>query len=417
MKSKLVYIILSMALLAACMPACAPRRPVVTTAIPSTPLQNESDLSPLLKEIGKAKIVLIGDASHGTEEFYKWRIALTKRLIREKGFKVITVEGDWKDCYDLNNYIKQPATDTNALKKYMNNFSRFPAWLWKNEETAEFMKWLRNNAQGVSFYGLDIFSISETLSALMENNDSLVRTAARDALTCFKFFSQDESSYALPSTNVNCSGTCSRLEKSFKPRNNNENDFVTTQLIRSAVDGEKYYRVSRTDRAASWNIRDRHMLTTLNNIISRHGRNSKIIVWVHNTHTGNAHYSEMLSTGQTTLGEILKQQFGKSVYLVGTATYEGTVLASRSWGGKMEVMKVPPAKEGSVESILHQNSSKDRIIFSKNIVNHPLLKTWRDQRAIGAVYRNEREIFVPSVIPGRYDALIFIDHSHALHPL
>jgi erythromycin esterase len=398
--------------------SCAPKLPMAVGDIPASVFQNDSDLSPLIKEIGKARIVLIGDASHGSSEFYSWRMAISKRLISEKGFNIIAVEGDWKDCYGLNSFIKDQAADSNKLYQLLDSFNRFPGWLWKNQETSSFLQWLHLHAPSTSFYGLDIFSISETLAELTKNNNSEIRKASIEAITCFKNFMKDEPSYSLQLTNVNCSGTFNRLDQLFKTTGKNkEPDFVTTQMIRAAVDGEKYYRIARTDRAASWNIRDRHMLLTIKNILATHARNAKVIVWVHNTHTGDAHYSEMLSTGQTTLGELLRQEYRKSVYLVGTATYAGTVIAAKKWGGKTEIMKVPPAKPGSLEALLHDKFASNCIIFSKNIINHPVLKTWINQRAIGAVYKNEREIFVPSVIPRRYDALLFIDSTHALHPL
>jgi erythromycin esterase len=401
--------------------SCAPK-PIEKTGLASmeiisTPLVNETDLTPLIKEFGRARIVVIGDASHGTSEFYLWRAALTKRLITEKEFNVVAVEGDWNDCFEVNKYIKTPGADSGQLINVLRNFNRFPTWLWRNEETAGFLKWLHDLHTEVSFYGLDIFSITENLTILANSHDTAIKNAALNALQCFHGYSGDEPSYTLANAPTECSAAFVALEKAYAEWNKRTPTeiFYTANVFRSAIDGEKYYHLARTDRAAAWNLRDGHMANLINALAAK--RDNKIVVWVHNTHSGDAHYSEMSSTGQTNVGELLRKYYGREVYLVGTATYKGEVIAAKTWGGPAEVMKLPAAGKGSVESILHEQSVANRIILSKNIQNHPLLKTWTGQRAIGAVYRKGHELYVPSVIPRRYDALIFIDSTHALHPL
>jgi erythromycin esterase len=395
--------------------------PSINPGIVSYPL-NGPVLDVLVKEIGDARVVVLGEASHGTSEFYSWRAAITRRLIEEKGFDLIAVEGDWIDCLGITEAVAKKQADNNEIAAALKNFTRFPQWLWRNEETKTFLEWLQtfnhDHTTDIGFYGLDIFSINKSLSLLGTHQDSGIGRSATAAGNCFQSFLDEESVYAMQQTKKDCRQLFEQLNENFiRWKKKTEDEvFFTERLVAAAVDGEKYYRVSRNDRAASWNIREQHMERTLSSLLERKGKRSKAVVWVHNTHTGDAHYSEMSSTGQTTLAELLRKKYGRSVFLTGFDTYKGTVIASPRWGREFRVMQVPPAKKGSFEELLH-NEVGNRILFSSSIKNHPRLKTWIGQRAIGAVYDPAKEIYVASVIPQRYDAVIFIDSTNALHPL
>ncbi|HZG24344.1 MAG TPA: erythromycin esterase family protein [Chitinophagaceae bacterium] len=399
------------------------------------PISSSKDLDPLMERIGDARIVMLGEASHGTHEFYTWRSQITKRLLQEKGFNFIAVEGDWPDCYKINRYIKgfekQVASELDILKQ----FNRWPTWMWANWEIASLVKWLKefngdkpaNRKAG--FYGLDVYSLWESMETLVEyldKNDPSAAAKAREAMKCFEPFGEEGHLYARAPLSSSCQQKVSRLLDEVKSKSafydhDLEASLNSEQNAVIAVNAEKYYRSMVMFTEESWNIRDRHMEETLTRIMQHHGSGAKSIVWAHNTHIGDARYTNMDDKGMVNIGQLVRQQYGdQQVVLVGFGSYRGSVVAAGKWGAPAEVMQVPAAKSRSVEASLHeQRAANHMLIFDRNNGKNPFRKTMA-HRAIGVVYHPERDHsvnYVPSLLSDRYDAFIYLDHTTALHPL
>ena len=408
--------------------------------IPNYPLTNEQDLDILMDEIGDARIVLLGEASHGTSEYYTWRTAISKRLIKEKGFDFIAIEGEWADSYRVNEFIKGAAQDSAAVVSLLMEYNRWPTWMWGNYEVAELVHWLNQYNQSVpggekaGFFGLDVYCLWESMTELIpylqeiEGIDPAVLKAAKKVHQCFLPYSSDPQQYALAvaDASADCRVQTRRLWRlvkklTDKKSGKSEVEFVMEQNMLVALNGEKYYRTMVDNSAASWNIRDRHMALTLKRLLDFHGPESKAIVWEHNTHVGDARYTDMAGDGMVNVGQLARQEFGKeNVFAVGFGSYQGTVIAAGGWGAPLKVIEMPPATDGSWESILHQLSPANKIILSKDIENNKYLKQPIGHRAIGVVYNPNLEHFgnyVPSIIPKRYDAFLFIDQTQALRPI
>lgn len=402
------------------------------------PMHDSDDLGPLLDRIGDAKIVLLGEASHGTHEYYTWRSRISKRLIEEKGFSFIAVEGDWPDCYRINRFVKSyPDAGTNA-PEVLNTFNRWPTWMWANWEVVELAEWLRKHNQTrpkgrqTGFYGLDMYSLWESLEAIieyLEKVDPQALETARKAFTCFEPYSEGgahsyaESAWLVP---YSCQTEVVELlqEIRFKIAQYNtdpEAVFNLEQNAQIAVNAEQYYRSMIAGGPLSWNIRDHHMTDTLNALLSFHGEDAKAIVWEHNTHIGDARATDMARAGMVNVGMLVRQQYPKDeVVAVGFGSYEGTVVAGRHWGDVMKVIHVPPAIEGSWEEMLHYIEPADKLLLMDDIRAPELERMQVPHRAIGVVYNPETEKqgnYVPTLLPLRYDAFIFFDKTTALNPL
>jgi erythromycin esterase len=403
------------------------------------PLENLEDLDSLMDYIGNAKYVLLGEASHGTHEYYTWRAKITKRLIEEKGFSFVGVEGDWPDCYRLNRYAKGYHNSEKDIYDVMNEFKRWPTWMWANWETAAFIDWLKVYNENIStdkrigFYGLDVYSFSESMNSIidyLEKNDPKALATAKAALECFEPYSQDEGqSYARASAfiPVLCEKEIltmlTEIRKNVPNYNSDhENVMSTEQNAFIARNAEKYYRAMIKRGSASWNIRDEHMVSTIERLLKFHGNDSKIIVWEHNTHIGDARATDMASEGMVNVGQLLREKYATDgVISVGFGSYKGTVVAGRSWGDEMRKIKVPQATEGSWEHALHiASNGQNRLLLMNTIREEQCLSDYIPHRAIGVVYNPEHERYgnyVPTILPKRYDAFIYIDETTALHPL
>ncbi|MGZ4034177.1 MAG: erythromycin esterase family protein [Bacteroidia bacterium] len=405
----------------------------------STPLESSADLDPLIKEIGDSQYVLLGEASHGTHEYYTWRAKISQRLIKEKGFSFIAVEGDWPDCYRLNRYVKNYPGTGESAKEVLQAFNRWPTWMWANWEIVAFAEWLKSYNENLSaerrvgFYGLDMYSLYESLEFIMEYlkiNDPIALKKAEKAVRCFEPYWRDEGrSYARASSLVPelCEKEVVDLlseihGKVAQYNSDHENVFSTEQNALVAMNAEKYYRAMIKGGAESWNIRDRHMVTTLNRLKDFYGKNSKVIVWEHNTHIGDARATDMTREGMVNVGELVaKEHSEEGVFSVGFGSYKGTVIAGREWGDEIRKMHVPSAMENSWEEILHDSGNgKNKLVMLHKIKHKKQLDMRIGHRAIGVVYHPELEQYgnyVPSVLPMRYSAFIFIDETKALHPL
>ncbi len=405
----------------------------------STPLNNSSDLDPLIKYIGDAKYVLLGEASHGTHEYYTWRAKISQRLIEEKGFSFIAVEGDWPDCYRLNRYIKNyPHSGKNA-RDVLHAFNRWPTWMWANWETVAFAEWLKKFNLGLSvekkigFYGLDVYSLWESMESIVEylkKNDPKTLQVALKAVECFEPYKAHEGqSYAKASAIVPelCEKEVINLLSEIRGKiaqynSDYENVFSTEQNALVAVNAEQYYRAMIKGGPQSWNIRDRHMTTTLDRLMNFYGKDAKVIVWEHNTHIGDARATDMAREGMINVGQLVTEKHAKDgVVLVGFGSYKGSVIASREWGGVIHKMPVPSAINESWEHILHHaKGPKNKLLMLYKLKSNDFVGKHIGHRAIGVVYHPEYEQYgnyVPSILPMRYDAFIFIDSTKALHPL
>ncbi len=400
------------------------------------PFRSIEDLTPLLEVIGNAKFVLLGEATHGTSEFYTWRAALTKRLILEKGFSLVAVEGDWPSSQQVNRYIKDFSEDDPQPHEVLQAFKRWPTWMWANEEIADFIGWLKEHnqttPQKVGFYGIDVYSLWESMEEVIHylsktNPSGGDVELAKEAFACFEPFNREPENYAVTAADFSkaCVQEVSKLLASIRSNEELYKDSYESDLnlkINALVlkNAEDYYRAMVQSGEMSWNIRDEHMVEAINEVRDYHGAEAKIIIWEHNTHIGDASATDMKNEGMTNVGQILREQNRTAdVYAVGFGTYSGTVIAAPSWGDLAEEMAVPPATPNTWEDLLHRTGAFNKFLLFHS-ENFSLFDRWVGHRAIGVVYNPEFEAYgnyVPSKMSQRYDAFIFIDHTHALRPL
>jgi len=404
----------------------------------SYPLHNREDLDPLFNRIGDARIVMLGEASHGTHEYYTWRSYISQRLIQEKGFNFIAVEGDWPDCYRLNRYIKNYSNAGENAQQVLHQFNRWPTWMWANWEIAALTEWLNQYNQDlainkkIGFYGLDVYSLWESMESIinyLKNIDPKALKVAEEAYRCFEPYRYEEGkSYARASQFVPelCEQEVVTLLKEIRqkvPQYNSdyENVLSTEQNAFVAVNAERYYRAMIKGGPHSWNVRDSHMADTLERLLQFQGPDAKAIVWEHNTHIGDARATDMSNEGMYNMGELARMKHHEQgVILVGFGSYKGSVIAGRSWGAKMQRMQLPAAQKGSWEYLLHQAGTENKLLIMDDFMNDAFMENHIDHRAIGVVYNPEYEKYgnyVPSILPMRYDAFLYLDQTKALHPL
>lgn len=434
MKTLLYVMITSVSAFQACKPQSPESRANDQQALTilqqaARPLQTEQDLDSLLAAIGNSRYVLLGEASHGTAEFYQWRAAITRRLIQEKGFTLVTVEGDWPDAYAVNQYILGQGSGERA-PDVLQAFSRWPTWMWANTEIAQLAEWMRAyNAQTnrkASFYGLDVYSLWESLGELaaLQTTDPQTAELAHQALDCFAIYRGDEQAYASATLyGTRCNDILNQLLMHVQTRYPNPSDTAQLTIVqnaRVAVNAEAYYYAMARDDADSWNVRDSHMAATLDRLMHLHGPDSKVIVWAHNTHVGDARYTDMAQYGMVNLGQLVRESHGsEGVYIVGFSTYQGEVVAGNYWGAPYDRMSVPASPGGSWDELLHRALSGNKFISLTSVRTESVISQSRGQRAIGVVYNPARESgnYVPTRLTERYDALLFIDRTTALTPL
>lgn len=403
----------------------------------SHPLTGADDLDPLMDLIGDARFVLIGEASHGTSEYYTWRAGISRRLIEERGFSFIAVEGDWPDCYSVNRYVKGYAEAGASAVDVLSAFNRWPTWMWANWEIVAMSEWLRRfndsrpDESKIGFYGLDVYSLWESMEAILsylqDKDPSLVEVAYR-AFSCFEPYNRDVQDYAFSTMMVptSCEDEVVDLLREIRAKrpeypDDREAKFDAEQNALIAVNAERYYRAMVRSDANSWNIRDRHMAETLDRLCQFHGPDTKAIVWEHNTHIGDARATDMAPAGMVNVGQLVRQAHSdEGVVLVGFGSYRGSVIAGARWGAPMERMEVPPGREGSWEDVMHQAGDQEKLMILPEMRQNPQAIETRGHRAIGVVYHPERERFgnyVPTNLPYRYDAFMFLNETQALSPL
>ncbi|MEH7388544.1 erythromycin esterase family protein [Bacillus sp. JJ1521] len=397
---------------------------------------SKNDLDPLVSAITNQKYILLGEASHGTSEFYKIRADMTKRLIVEKEFTFIAVEGDWPACQEVNRYIKGYSNQFENARDVLISFKRWPTWMWANQEMIDLIEWLKEFNQGkssenkVGFYGIDIYSLWESMDEILkylEKRNSPDLEVARKAFACFEPFNREVEKYALSSAFYaeGCHEEVTKLLTEISVNKHNYQDSEEGSLnveVNSLItaNAENYYTTMITNDNESWNIRDRHMVEVIHKIDSFYNRESKGIIWEHNTHVGDARATDMANEGIVNVGQLLREEVGtENVFIVGFGTHHGTVIAATEWGENFKKMNTPPAVAGSWEDFLYKAGAYDKLlVFTKK--NKHLFVKKIGHRAIGVVYNPQFEHYgnyVPSVISERYDAFVFVNTTNALTPL
>lgn len=408
----------------------------------------DGKMEQIIKLVGDKRIVLIGDASHGTHEFYELRAKITQRLIEEKGFNAVAIEGDWPDAYRVNRYL-HGATDVLSTNEALEGFKRFPAWMWRNTEVASFINWARRRNDGiefreekVGFYGLDLYSLHASMDAVieyLEKVDPRASQAARARYSCFEPSARNPEAYGY-SAAINLESSCEKEAKEQLMKlqkmafeyvkkdglTAKEEYFYAEQNARVVRDSEAYYRSLFIGDESSWNARDMHMAETLvhleEHLSGQLGKASKIIVWAHNSHVGDAHATEMgKRRGEVNIGQLAREHFKDSSFLLGFSTYEGTVTAASHWGSYAERKNVRQALSESYEALFHQVKHKSFLLsFDADTEAKRLLSKPRLERFIGVIYRPETERashYYHADITNQFDALIYLDKTSALAAL
>ncbi|MCQ6280419.1 erythromycin esterase family protein [Bacillus sp. EB600] len=400
------------------------------------PILETSDLNSLIDVLNDEKYVLLGESSHGTSEFYKVRAEISKKLIVDKGFTFLAVEGDWPACQQLNRYIKGYIQKETNLLKMLRSFNRWPTWMWANEELIDFIEWLKeynqkqSDDQKVGFYGIDVYSLWESMEEIikyLEKIHSPNLAAAKKAFSCFEPFNRRAEKYGVAASfyGEGCHDEVIQLltdisinKHMYLDSEENSLNLEVNALI--TANAENYYRTMVVNDNESWNIRDRHMVEVINKISNFYQNKAKGIIWEHNTHVGDARATDMADEGMVNVGQILREQQGNDdIFIVGFGTHRGTVIAADEWGVNFERMIVPPAQAGSWEDLMHKAGPHDKLlIFTQK--NRPIFNRRIGHRAIGVVYHPMHEQYgnyVPSLLPKRYDAFVFINSTNALSPL
>lgn len=400
-------------------------------------ISSPDDLDPLYEQIGDARYVLLGEASHGTSEFYTWRARITQRLIREMNFAFVAVEGDWPDCYSLNRYIKGYPDSGNTAFEVLDDFTRWPAWMWANWEMVALVEWLRTHNEGqfpeeqVGFYGLDVYSLWDSMRAIisyLQGVDPSAAHTARRAFRCFEPYGEDVDEYAWATTLVptSCENEVVSLLKELRSKvhtypDEGEDALSAEQNALVAVNAERYYRAMIRGGPAAWNVRDSHMADTLDRLMKFHGPASRGIVWAHNTHIGDARATDMIEEGEINVGQLVREKHSDDgVVLVGFSSHHGTVMAANAWEADLRAVPLIPAAEGSWEDVLYRAGEEDKLLITADTPESEEFLKLRGHRAVGVVYDPDHERFgnyVPTVLPRRYDALIYLRETQALHPL
>ncbi|MDZ5085124.1 MULTISPECIES: erythromycin esterase family protein [Mycobacteriaceae] len=400
--------------------------------------------------IGDARVVLIGESSHGTAEFYRARAEITKWLIEEKGFCAVAAEADWPDAYRVNRYVRGLGHDASP-EEALRGFERFPAWMWRNTVVRDFVDWLhahnsRQRGEGrrqTGFYGLDLYSLHRSMREVIDYLDTMDPVAAaraRQRYACFDHTSADDGQTYGYAAAFGAGLSCEReaIEQLVELQRNaveyarrdgllaEDELFYAQQNAQTVRNAEGYYRAMFGARVTSWNLRDRHMAQTLDALLAHLDRHqdappARIVVWAHNSHVGDARATEVGADGQLTLGQLAREHHGSAVRLIGFTTYTGTVTAASRWGGIAERKIVRPALNGSVEELFHEVERSEFLIspMLSRAAAEPL-DVVRLGRAIGVIYlpAAERQSHYYHVRPGeQFDALIHLDRTTALEPL
>ncbi len=395
------------------------------------------ELDGLLKRIGDARIVLLGEASHGTSEFYRMRQRITRALIEEKGFNFIAAEADWPDAAQIDHYVRHKE----AAPSEWTAFARFPTWMWRNTEVRGFIDWLheynaeRNASERVGFHGLDLYSLYSSIRAVLKYFDASapeLAEIARERYACLSPWEADPAAYghaALTGRYRDCEKPVVKVLIDLLNQRENliqadeSRFFDAVQNAKLIANAERYYRIMYYGSRASWNLRDNHMFETLKALLTHHGPQSKGIVWAHNSHIGDASATEMSSRGELNIGELVRREFGENAYNIGFGTDHGTVAAASDWDGPLEVKSIQPSHPQSFERIFHLTNRPAFLLpLTQNTIPEvrSALSKPRLERAIGVVYRPETERlshYFEARLSRQFDEFIWFDATTAVTPL
>jgi len=419
-----------------------PRRGSLAEAIrhAAEPLPDPAspEFAALFDRYADRRVVLLGEASHGTSEFYRARAAITRRLIERHGFTIVAVEADWPDAASIDRHVRRRP----AVASPEPPFQRFPAWMWRNTDVLAFVRWLRTHNEGrpaeqqAGFYGLDMYSLSGSIAAVLgylEQIDPAAAEVARERYACLMPWQKDPAVYGramLSQRHEECEEeVVAQLQDLLRKRLEYAREdgvlfLDAAQNARLVATAERYYRTLYQGSAQSWNLRDTHMFETLNHVLDAHGPDSRAVVWAHNSHIGNAAATEMgQSRNELNLGQLCREKFGSDAALVGFGTHHGTVAAAHDWDGPMEIMRVRPAREDSYEYPMHQAGEPRFLLDLRPGVHDSLrerLAPPRLERFIGVIYRPQTELqshYANASLPAQFDGFVWFDETHAVSPL
>jgi protein-L-isoaspartate(D-aspartate) O-methyltransferase len=406
-------------------------------AAESFPLIEAADLNPLMERIGSARIVLLGEATHGTSEFYRMRERITRDLIVKKGFRFVAIEADWPDAARVDHYVRHfqyPPSEWTA-------FARFPTWMWRNTKVRDFVSWLRKHngtvekSRRVAFHGLDLYSLYDSIRSVLNYLDEVdpkSAKVARERYGCLTPWQRDPATYghaALTGSYPTCESDVVRTladlmaKRRAYAEHDGERFLDAEQNARLVANAERYYRIMYYGSRASWNLRDSHMFETLKNLQAFHGADSKAVVWAHNSHIGNAAATEMAARGEHNIGQLCRREFGDQAYLIGFGTHSGTVAAATEWGGPMEVKTVRPSLPNSYEQLCHATGLARFMLSLRgggDLCGPRGLGKGRLERAIGVIYRPETELashYFQADLPKQFDEYVWFDNTCAVTPL
>ncbi|MGZ8766514.1 MAG: erythromycin esterase family protein [Acidimicrobiia bacterium] len=404
-----------------------------------------ADYDGLIERVGSRRLVLIGEASHGTHEFYRERARITRRLIDELGFTVVAVEADWPDAYRVNRYVMGLSDDPDGSTA-LDDFTRFPAWMWRNRDVEGFVEWLRvrndaraDPARRVRFYGLDLYSLRASMEAVvnyLDRVDPAEAARARRRYSCFDQISTEGQAYgyalafegAVPCENEVVTQLIElRRRAELYLREDGwlakDEQFFAEQNALVVRDAEEYYQQMYRASGSSWNLRDRHMAFTLDALIGHLDRqfgHTKVVVWEHNSHVGDARATSMGAAGELNVGQLARQRYGDECLLIGLTTYDGEVTAADDWGGPSCRKRVRPALPHSHEAVLHDAGRPSFWVDTRTPDTRRVLNEPRLERAIGVVYRPETERqshYFHARLAAQFDVVLHIDRTTALAPL
>lgn len=404
------------------------------------------DYDPLVRAIGDARVVLLGESSHGTHEFYHERARITRRLIEEEGFDLVAVEADWPDAYRVNRFVRGSGEDASASAA-LGGFERFPTWMWRNTDVLTFVDWLREHNRAlppgrrrVGFYGLDLYSMFTSMHEVVRYLDEVDPEAAQRAryrYACFDHFGEDSQAYGY-AARVGATASCEdqavqqleelrRRAAELAARDGHipeDEFFYAEQNARLVRNAEEYYRGMFGSRVTSWNLRDQHMSETLDALVDhfgRHGRTTRAVVWAHNTHVGDARATEMGERGELNLGQLTRERWGEAAFSVGFSTYGGSVTAASDWDAPARRIPVRPGIAGGFEGLFHELGHDRMLLCMRGDAElQRLLREPRPERAIGVIYRPETERishYFDARLAEQFDAIVHVDHSRAVEPL
>lgn len=413
-----------------------PHETIQTTLIPLTGIE---DVRAVVDFIDDAELALIGEASHGTHEFYANRANITKHLIAESGFRAVVVEADWPDAYRVNRYVRHESRDASALEA-LEDFKRFPTWMWRNTDVVTFVEWLRDHNEGLppehqaGFYGMDLYALHASMRAVLaylEKTDPDAARRARDLYGCFDRYGNDPQAYAYSETFglESCEDAVIEVLMDLRRQSASASVLARDELLfveqnaRLVKNAEEYYRTMFRGGAQSWNLRDQHMAGTIEALrehLSEPDRPAKLVVWAHNSHLGDARATQMGQRGELNVGQLMRERFPGRAALIGYTTAHGTVSAATDWDEPVELKRVRPALPDSYERLFHEIPVPRFFLpLRDDPVRHALMKP-RLERAIGVIYRPETERqshYFHASLSSQFDAVLHFDHTSAVRPL